>query len=510
MMKNILGKTIARQIGSYTSRENAFEFDRVRAPKIRPNCAKTKLVDSVDAVIDKVGLTDGMTISFHHHFRNGDKILEMVMERIKARGINNLRVACSSLTDAHECMIDYIKEGIVTRLETSGVRGELGKQISQGLMAEPVIIRSHGGRARALMDGTLEIDVAFMGVPSADCYGNASGARGKSRCGSLGYVQVDVAYADHVVLLTDTLVGFPNLPASITATNVDHVVVVDEIGDPAGIATGATRMTKNPRDLLLAEITAETIEKLDLLKQDFSMQTGSGGASIATMKFLKEKMINKGVTASFALGGITSPLVDMYKSGLIGKLLDAQTIDHIAIDNIAESNDHIDLSISSYANPFEKGCAVNMLSFVILSALEIDVDFNVNVLTGSDGVLRGASGGHSDTSEGAGVAIVIAPLVRGRIPTVVEQVNNVITPGADVDVFICDYGVSVNPQRQDLIDTLTANGVKVFSMRELKEKAENFTGKPDPIDYDVDKVVAVIEGRRGDTLDVVYAVNNQV
>ena len=38
---------------------------------------------------------------------------------------------------------------------------------------------------------------------------------------------------------------------------------------------------------------------------------------------------------------------------------------------------------------------------VILSALEIDTKFNVNVLTGSDGVIRGASGGHCDTASSA-------------------------------------------------------------------------------------------------------------
>lgn len=57
---------------------------------------------------------------------------------------------------------------------------------------------------------------------------------------------------------------------------------------------------------------------------------------------------------------------------------------------------------------------------VVLSALEIDTKFNVNVITGSDGIIRGASGGHSDTAAHARLAIIVAPLVRGRIPTVVK------------------------------------------------------------------------------------------
>ena len=62
----------------------------------------------------------------------------------------------------------------------------------------------------------------------------------------------------------------------------------------------------------------------------------------------------------------------------------------------------------------------------------MDTDFNVNVITGSDGVIRGASGGHSDMA--CKMSLVIAPLVRGRIPTIVEQVNTVVTPGTSVDV----------------------------------------------------------------------------
>ena len=41
---------------------------------------------------------------------------------------------------------------------------------------------------------------------------------------------------------------------------------------------------------------------------------------------------------------------------------------------------------------------INRSDVAILSALEVDTDFNVNVMTGSDGVIRGASGGHCDTA----------------------------------------------------------------------------------------------------------------
>ncbi|MFW8183183.1 citrate lyase subunit alpha, partial [Klebsiella pneumoniae] len=83
-----------------------------------------------------------------------------------------------------------------------------------------------------------------------------------------------------------------------------------------------------------------------------------------------------------------------------------------------------------------------------------DIDFNVNVMTGSNGVLRGACGGHSDTAAGADLTIITAALVRGRIPCVVEKVLTRVTPGASVDVLVTDHGIAVNPARQDLIDNL--------------------------------------------------------
>ncbi|MGV8429233.1 citrate lyase subunit alpha, partial [Pseudomonas aeruginosa] len=69
---------------------------------------------------------------------------------------------------------------------------------------------------------------------------------------------------------------------------------------------------------------------------------------------------------------------------------------------------HIEVSANQYANYSSKGASVERLDMVILSALEIDTKFNVNVLTGSDGVIRGASGGHCDTAASAQVAIIVA------------------------------------------------------------------------------------------------------
>ncbi|MCL0335816.1 citrate lyase subunit alpha, partial [Escherichia coli] len=124
--------------------------------------------------------------------------------------------------------------------------------------------------------------------------------------------------------------------------------------------------------------------------------------------------------------------------------------------SLARNPNHIEISANEYANFSSKGASVNKLDVVVLSALEIDTDFNVNVLTGSDGVLRGASGGHCDTAFGSALSIIVAPLVRGRIPTVVGKVLTRITPGSSVDVLVTDHGVAVNPARPELAQRLEA------------------------------------------------------
>ena len=43
---------------------------------------RKKLLSSLREAIEACGLGDGMTVSFHHHLRNGDYVLNMVMAEI--------------------------------------------------------------------------------------------------------------------------------------------------------------------------------------------------------------------------------------------------------------------------------------------------------------------------------------------------------------------------------------------------------------------------------------------
>lgn len=509
-MKNSIGREIPDNIikgRKLYQGEFSMDSDIVKSsPVVKPvNPGECKLLSSIEEAVIKCGLKDGMTVSFHHHFREGDYIINMVIEAIANLGIKNITLASSSLSSVHGALVKYIKDGVITRISTSGLRGKLGDEISNGLMDEPVIIRSHGGRARAIEAGDIKIDVAFLGAASSDEYGNASGSRGTANCGSLGYGMIDAIYADKVVILTDNLVDFPNVPASISQVNVDYVVKVDKIGDPEGIAKGAARYTKNPKELLMAEYASRVIVESGYFKEGFSFQTGTGGATLAVSRFLRNEMIKRGLKANFALGGITKQIVEMYEEGLVKHIFDVQDFDMIAANSIDKNPNHHEIDASFYANPHNKGCIANKLDVVVLSALEIDTDFNVNVMTGSDGVLRGASGGHSDTAACAELTVIITPLIRGRIPCIVDSVNTVITPGSSVDVLVTEIGIAVNPKRKDLIEGLKNINIPVFTIRELKDKVEGILGVPDKIEYD-DKVVAIVEYRDGSIIDVVRKV----
>lgn len=464
-----------------------------------------KLV-TLEEAIRRSGLKDGMTISFHHHFRGGDKVVNMVVDKLAEMGFKNLHLAASSLQDVHKPLIEHIKNGVITKISTSGLRGDLAKEISEGLMEEPVVFRSHGGRGSAIANGDLKIDVAFLGASSCDPLGNACGysrsENAKSICGSLGYALPDAQYADKVVILTDDLVPYPNTPNSISERQVDYVVEVDSVGDSSKIASGAIRDTKNPRDILLAKEAAKVIINSGYFNDGFSIQTGSGGASLAAVKYIRNSMLEKGIKASYALGGITAHMVKMHEEGLIDRLIDVQSFDKVAAESLKNDEMHKEVSANEYASADEPGSATHYLDIVILSALEADVNFNVNVLVGSDGIIRGAIGGHPDTAADSALSIIVCPLLRGRIPCIVDEVTTLITPGKSVDVIVTEYGIAVNPARPELAERLRNAGLNIVDIHTLKEKAEKIIGKPDALPFG-DKVVGVVMNRDGSVMDVI-------
>ncbi len=323
----------------------------------------------------------------------------------------------------------------------------------------------------------------------------------------IGISNRGVRHASRVVAVTDNLVPFPSCPIQIAQDGVDHVVSVESIGDPGQIASGTTRPTTHPVGLRIAETAAGVIEASGLLADGFSFQTGAGGVSLAVASRLAEVMARNRVRGGFAAGGITGMIVDMFEAGLFRTLLDVQCFDLRAVESFRRNPAHQQMSASMYANPHERGAVVDQLDTMILGAAEVDLGFNVNVATGTDGAIIGGSGGHSDTAAGAKLALVTTRLTAGPYPKIVERVTTVTTPGETVDAVATEAGVAVNPRRPDLRDRLVSAGVPVVSIEELRGEAERRCGAGRKVPRaEGGKVVAVVEYRDGTVIDLVRQV----
>ena len=182
--------------------------------------------------------------------------------------------------------------------------------------------------------------------------------------------------------------------------------------------------------------------------------------------------------------------------------MDVQGFDLEAVRSLAANPNHVEVGSSFYANPFNVGCAVNRLDCVILGATEIDTDFNVNVITGSDGIIMGGSGGHSDTAAGAKLTIIVTNLVRGQWPIIRDRVLTATTPDETVDVLVTDQGVAVNPRRGDLLGLLTAAGLPMRDINDLRVLAQRVAGSRAKATMH-EKIVAIVEYRDGTIIDVV-------
>ncbi len=514
-VKNQIGRMVPRSINGEELTPYCGPFsavprnDRKHGPRLGYIADQTsEVIATLGAAMERVGLKDGMTISFHHHFRNGDMVMNMVLQEIQKMGIRNLTLAPSSTFQCQEDMIiQCIKDGTIAHIEGGSARGEFGRLVSSGkYLDKPMKIRSHGGRVRAVEAGDIKIDVAFVGAPSADELGNLNAINGPSACGTINFAYVDVNFADHVIAITDNLVEYPNFPMSISQEKVDYVVVVDKIGDPSKIASGELRVTNSPTRLKIAKDAVKIADLLGYVIDGMNFQAGAGGISLAFNEYLHKLMKKKGITAGWAQGGTTKFLVDMLKDGTVKKLITGQAFDMVAIENMKNNPNHVDLPIGAYANIHGKGCTVNKLDVVVLGATEVDLDFNANTATMSTGIIAEPVGGHSDTAAGASLTILTVPLFRGRFPVVVKRCTTVVTPGETVDVVVTERGIAINPRRMDLLEALkhakVPKEMRICTIEELNRMATDITGSKVEPNWG-NKIVALIEYRDGTIIDVV-------
>ncbi|MGZ2369827.1 citrate lyase subunit alpha [Ancylomarina sp. YFZ004] len=467
----------------------------------------SKVCSSLEEAIKKCKPFDGMTVTCHHHLRGGDGVLMQTIEILDQMGIKDITLASSSLTSAHDGLVPYVEKGMITKIFSSGIRGLLGDTISMGKLKYPAIIHSHGGRVRDFLTGRIKPDLSVLAASAADEEGNATGSHGPSAFGSMGYADIDARYSKNVIIVTDNMVEYPCVPSTVRQHFVDHVVKIDSIGDASKIASGTTRITSSPMDLRIARIAATVIEHSGLFKDGMSFQVGAGGASLAVAKFLREDMKRKSIQGSFMIGGVTSYGVDMLEEGLFKAIFDVQSFDAAVSTSVLNNPKHVEITCDQYANPNNCGAMTNKLDVVVLGALEVDVDFNVNVITGSSGEIRGASGGHSDTASGANLSVIVCPSFRGRLPIIMDRVHTVVTPGESVDVVVTERGVCVNPAKPNLAAALKKAGLKVVDIKDLKKEVDSMTGIPAPKQLG-DKIVALVEYRDGTIIDVIKNVTN--
>jgi len=501
--KSVDGKLLKPFRGAFTDPVEGNVVSRA-IPLTRSRGKINKVVSNWNELFDNLQPKSGMTVSFHHHLRNGDRLVNEVMRLLAERGLKNLAVAPSALFPIHDYLVELIKSGVISHIEGS-MNGQVGVACSKGFMKKTAVLRSHGGRYRAIQDGDLHVDIAFIAAPSADPFGNANGVLGKSACGPLSYSLADSLYADKVVVITDNLIPYPCVPWSIQGGNVDYVLTIDSIGDPNQIVSGTTRLTKSPTQLMIAELTARFIEESGIMRDGFSFQAGAGGISLAFTVFLAERMRKKNVRASFVHGGATQVLVDLLNEGLVSTVVDLQSFDLGAVKSMRDNPRHIESTpFTSYCQ-HAKGCLANMLDVAVLGATEIDLDFNVNVNTHSDGLLLHGTGGHSDAAAGCYCTIITAPSFRKRLPIIREKVTTVSTPGEVVDVVVTERGIAVNPKRLDLLDRVKNTTLPLINLPDLMTQVHELTGIPDNPKLG-ERPVAVIEWRDGTILDVVHEV----
>ena len=510
-MKNAAGREIPGRIGDrrLAPFEGAFATSRGGAKAGRPQKSakrcEDKLLPSIDVAIDACELSDGMTISFHHSFRDGDRVVNQVLDVCARKGIGDLRLFPTAIFPVHEPLIGHIESGVVSQIEGS-MNGPVGAFVSRGgALAQPAVLRSHGARWRAVEAGDVEIDVAFIAAPQADSYGNANGVHGTTPCGTISFCAVDAQYARKTVILTNDLAPYPVYPMEIEQGWADYVVEVEEIGDPGSIVSGTLQLTRSPTRLRIARLTADAVVASPYFADGFSFQGGAGGISLAVTKYLGDEMERAGIVGSFGMGGGTKLLVDLLHRGLIRAILDGQAFDLDAIESLRDDEAHVLIDPGFYANADSRGCATYKLDVAFLGATEVDLDFNVNVNTHSDGLLLHGIGGHQDVASGAAMTMITVPTLRGRIPVIVDRVTTVTTPGEVIDVVATERGLAVNPRREDLVERFRAAGLPVRPLEEIKAEAQRMVrsvGRP----VFGDEIIAVIEWRDGTVIDVVRKV----
>ncbi len=513
LVKNAAGRLVPEEINGkpvipYQGVGKYIPEGRKYAPFIA-SCANypadgNKSLDNLKEALIRSGLKDGMTISTHHHFRNGDLIANQIFDIAHELGIKNLMWFPSASFPCHEPLIKYLEDGTIHHIEGS-MNGALGRFCSEGKMDGIGVLRSHGGRYQAVQDGDVVIDIAVIAAPTADVFGNANGVNGPTACGPLGFALADSQFAHKVIVVTDNLVPFPCYPWQIHGNNVDYVVVMDKIGLPEKIVSGTTEITKSPDRLMIAEMTAQFCDEAGIVKDGFSFQAGAGGTALSIGIYFAEMCRQRKIKARFLRGGSNKYPVQMLEEGLVDYILDGQTFDQEGIRSMRENPGHVDTSPFTSYNYHGKGNFAGLVDVAILGATEVDVDFNANVVSHSDGLLLHGIGGWQNCLFSK-CTILPIPLFRDRMPVIRDRVTTLCGPGELIDVIVTERGLAINPLRTDLLEKLKDSKLPIKTIQQLKDEAEQICGGTPDLPNLGEEVVAAIKWVDGTVIDVVRRV----
>jgi len=480
-------------------------------------CGKSKVV-TLESVIEII--QDGDTISYPHYYRMGDKGLKLIVDKLREQGKKGIILYANAIFDhtdpwLYEAFQDGTLGGlygnVYRKFGTHVMAGDLLPWISVGF--------SHGNRVRKLQTGEVKVKVGFGPVPIADVYGNANGLMGKESqlCGPLGLFAADCEFADYICLLAGTVSSDFIVPASISMENVDFVVPVETPGLAAGIGGGTLDIGKarsHPFNARIAENVTRVMEASGVVKDNFNFQVGAG-AGLIVLDNIRNILKKAGIRANFSIGGITSMHVEMLEEGTVRYLLHGQLFEPSTkvVHSLLYHPGHVEMTAGCYASVANKESAVNMLDFAVLSALEVDLGFNVNTVC-ANGRIIGGIGGGQDVAAGAELTVIFLPIATGKngigFPKVVEKVYTRSTPGEVVDIVVTEEYASVNPKskscyRDAVIENAGKFGLKIVPIEELHElsvmRAKEI-GKIPHRREATDEIVHIIEWRDGTLLDV--------
>ncbi|GAB4151954.1 MAG: citrate lyase subunit alpha [Planctomycetota bacterium] len=494
----------------------------------RQGTGGSKVRKSLVEVIQEC-VPDGGWVSFPHYYRDDPTALAIVIDALRAAGKRDVKLLGIAFFKSHaQVLLPAVEEGVLAGFE-GNVYDEVAKAVVDGkLGAWTVLGRTHGGRARAFQRGERPVDLAIGPVPIADKWGNANGVMGNpaSLCGPIGLFEPDARWAKKTCLLAEVIHPGYLIPNPINLTMVDYVVQVPKVGDNRGIATGSTdirRVSGDPQRNRIADNVVAIMEASGVVKDGFNFQIGSGAGLLALRKMLNI-MRSRGIKGGFTVGGSMEYHVDLLDEGLVELFLDGQCFQPSVrlFESLRTNPRHVEVSTSLYYSVAAKQAAVSLMDVVVLGGSEVDVDFNINTVTGYDGVLRTGIGGGPDAAAGGKLTIFVMPVARVNrkglsAPCVREKVETVVTPGEVVSCVVTDEHVAINPNNKSpYLPALRENakrfGLNVISIEELKELADakaRELGTLMPVPRYTDDVIFAVEWRDGRLIDCVRRLEQQ-